>query len=82
MTTKTVSDEARARAEARFKLSEERRTEAEKVMQDLREAKDAESEKTTRLRALRLAKEEADRAAVAAAPKKPAGRRKASTTTA
>ena len=76
MTTKPISDDARARAEARFKLSEERRTDAEKVMQDLREAKSAESEKTTRLRALRLAKEEADRAAIAAAPRKPASRRK------
>ena len=76
MTTKTLSDEARARAEARFKLTEERRTDAEKVMQDVRAAKVAEAEKTTRLRALRLAKEEAERAAVEAAPPKPATRRK------
>lgn len=76
MTTKTPSDEARARAEARFKLTEERRTDAEKVMHDVRAAKLAEGEKTVRLRALRLAKEETDRAAAEAAPPKPAGRRK------
>lgn len=75
--SKITTDAARAKAEARFQVAEQRKTEAEKVMQDLREAKTAEAAKTIRLRALRLAKEEADRAAVAALPPKTTSRKKA-----
>ncbi len=64
------------RAEARFQVTEQRKTEAEKAMQDLRDAKTAEAAKTIRLRALRLAKEEADRAeALAKPPVKPSRRK-------
>ena len=75
--SKTLTEGARAKAEARFQVTEQRKTDAEKAMQDIRDAKTAELAKTVRLRALRLAKEEADRAAAAAAPPKPAGRKKA-----
>lgn len=54
-------DTARSRAEARFKRIEQQKTDAEKVWVE-REAEEAKQlEKTARLRALRLAKEEADR---------------------
>ena len=74
MTTadKVSVDAARARAEARFALKEQRATEAEKVLAEIGAQKVAEAEKTARLRALRLAKEEADRAAAVVA--KPAAR--------
>lgn len=55
------ADEARARAEARFKLTEQRKTDAEKAMAEVNAHRTAELEKTVRLRALRLAKEESDR---------------------
>ena len=74
--SKILAEGARARAEARFQVTEQRKTEADKAMQDLREAKAAEAAKTTRLRALRLAKEESDRQAALAAPPKPVSRRK------
>ena len=64
---KSPADTARQKAEQRFRVSEQRRTDAEKVMSDLAVAKNAEREKTVRLRALRLAKEEEDRLAEAAA---------------
>jgi hypothetical protein len=53
-------DRARARAEASFK-KEERSREGAKAMQEYQEALRATLEKTARLRALRLAKEAADK---------------------
>jgi hypothetical protein len=64
-----TADDARVRAEARFKLNEQRRSDAEKVWAEVEAGRAAEIAKTDRLRALRLAREEADRAAVAATPK-------------
>ena len=60
--------DARAKAESKFHLAERRKTEADQALGEARAAKNAESQKTARLKALRLAKEEADRAAAAAAP--------------
>lgn len=59
---------ARVRAEERFRVREQRATDADQAMRDIAVARDAERAKTERLRALRLAKEEADRVAAAAAP--------------
>jgi hypothetical protein len=56
----TRSDEARARAEASFK-KEERAKEGAKAMLEYQAKGRSEREKTERLRALRLAKEAADR---------------------
>ena len=70
------STEARTKAEARFQVAERRKTDAEKVLSDLKTAKDAESAKTVRLRALRLAKEETDREIAANAPPPAATKRK------
>lgn len=58
----------RTRAEERFRVREQRASDADKAMQDIAAAKDAERAKTERLRALRLAKEEADREIAAAQP--------------
>lgn len=58
MTTK--SDEARSRAEANFK-KEERAKEGAKAMMEYQANSRLVREKTERLRALRLAKEAADR---------------------
>ena len=74
-----VSADARARAESKFHLAERRKSEADQALFEARAAKTAETQKTARLKALRLAKEEADRAAAAAAPPppaKPAAKRK------
>lgn len=60
--------DARAKAESKFHLAERRRSEADQALTEARAAKNAESQKTARLKALRLAKEEADRAAAAATP--------------
>ena len=60
--------DARAKAESKFHLAERRKSEADQALTEARAAKTAESQKTARLKALRLAKEEADRAAAAAAP--------------
>lgn len=69
MTSKTGDPtEIRQRAEARFKLAEQRQTDATKAMNDVRSARDAEAAKTIRLRALRLAKEASDQEALAAMP--------------
>ena len=68
MTSQDGVNAARARAEERFRVREQRATEADKAMQDIASAKVAERAKTERLRALRLAKEEADREAAAAQP--------------
>ena len=54
------SDEARARAEANFK-KEERAKEGAKAMMEYQANSRLVREKTARLRALRLAKEAADR---------------------
>lgn len=64
----TAPADARARAESKFHLAERRKSEADQAVMEARAAKTAESQKTARLKALRLAKEEADRAAAAAAP--------------
>ena len=56
------SDEARVRAEANFKKEERERAGAE-AWADYQAGLAATQEKTARLRALRLAKEVADRAA-------------------
>jgi hypothetical protein len=56
------SDEARVRAEANFK-KEERERDGAKAWADYQADLAATQEKTARLRALRLAKEAADRAA-------------------
>lgn len=57
------AEEARARAEARFQKTEQRKTDAEKVLAEVAAEREAEAAKTLRLRALRLAKEEAERSA-------------------
>lgn len=61
-----VVDAARARADERFKVKEQRASDARQVMQEVAAAKSAERAKTERLKTLRLAKEEADRTAAAA----------------
>jgi hypothetical protein len=57
----TKSDEARARAEANFK-KEERAKEGAKAMMEYQASNRIVREKTERLKALRLAKEAADKA--------------------
>ena len=77
MATKTSearSTEVRARAEANFK-KEERAKEGAKAMLEYQTNSRIVREKMSRLKALRLAKEAADKEAVAAA--KPAGKGKA-----
>ena len=59
--TTTRSDEMRARAEASFR-KEERAKEGAKAMMEYRANSRMVREKTERLRALRLAKEAADKA--------------------
>jgi hypothetical protein len=61
----TRSGEARNRAEASFK-KEERAKEGAKAMMEYQATAKATREKTARLKALRLAKEDADNAAEAA----------------
>jgi hypothetical protein len=56
----TKSDDARARAEANFK-KEARAKESEKAMMEYQASSRIVREKTERLRALRLAKETADK---------------------
>jgi hypothetical protein len=58
-------DAARNRAQTHFAASEQRDMQVKQLIDSERTATDA---KTLKLRALRLAKEEADRAAAAAAP--------------
>ncbi len=60
-TLTTRSDEARARAEANFK-KEERAKEGARAMMEYQANSRAVREKTERLKALRLAKEAADKA--------------------
>jgi hypothetical protein len=68
---------ARARADLRFKKQEEAATVRQKAMAEYVAESDARQAKTSKLRALRLAKEAEDLAAAPAAPaKKPARARK------
>jgi hypothetical protein len=73
-TSEARSTEVRARAEANFK-KEERAKEGAKAMLEYQTNSRIVREKMSRLKALRLAKEAADKEAVAAA--KPAGKAKA-----
>ncbi len=59
---------AQARAEERFKLKEQRAADARQVIDEVTAAGVAERIKTARLRELRLAREQAEQAAAAAAP--------------
>lgn len=68
--------DARAKAESKFHLAERRKSEADQAVFEARAAKNAESQKTARLKALRLAKEEADRAAAPPPVPKVAAKRK------
>ena len=79
-----ATPDARAKAESKFHLAERRKSEAEQAITEARASKNAESAKTARLRALRLAKEEADRLTAAAAVPavKAAGKRKVKAATA
>jgi hypothetical protein len=66
MTLTTKSDEARARAEASFK-KEERAREGAKAMMEYQANSQKVREKTERLKALRLAKEAAEKERAASA---------------
>ena len=68
-TLTSESDATRARAEASFK-KEERAKEGAKAMMEYQANSRAVREKTERLKALRLAKEAADKAAKQAVPTK------------
>jgi hypothetical protein len=72
----TERDAARTRAQQHFTASEQRDVQVKQMIESERAAVDA---RTTKLRALRLAKEEAERAAAAnappAAPAKPRARK-------
>jgi leucyl aminopeptidase len=57
------TEHARARAEAAFKKKEEARREGQKAMKDYRANEQALREKTARLRALRLARDAANKPA-------------------
>jgi hypothetical protein len=61
------TDDAKARAEARFKRQEQRSSEAQQVHVENAANARAVDEKTTRLKELRLAKEGAEREAAAGA---------------
>jgi hypothetical protein len=63
------SNEAKARAEASFKRKEQQAREGKQAMAEYEAAGKAMREKTARLKALRLAKEAADREAAKNAPK-------------
>jgi len=83
--TKLKPEEARQRAEERFTRTKQRDEDARKAYEELDRVQQAEASKTSRLRALRLAKEAADveaanRAAEAkAASAQAAAERKAAT---
>lgn len=62
------SKEAQALAEAKFKRKEVQARDANKAVAEYEAAAVATREKTTRLKELRLAKEDADRAAAAREP--------------
>ncbi len=59
------SPDAMAKAEVKFQQVARRKLEADQAMKDQMIARESETNKTARLRALRLAKEEADREAAA-----------------
>jgi hypothetical protein len=61
------TDEARARAEAKFKTAEQRSQESEQARADEAVKAKAVDEKTARLKVLRLAKEESEREAALSA---------------
>lgn len=65
------------RAQAAFHKKEIQAREGATAMAEYKAARDAERAKTERLRALRFAKEAADREAAATAPPKPAAKGKA-----
>jgi len=68
MSTKGLSaDEAKRRAQANLEKAEQKRQEAQRGLDAQRAAQVAVTEKTARLRALRLAKEAADAEAAAIA---------------
>ena len=69
--------EARNRAEASFIKREQQARDADKARAEYQLATRAIEDKTARLRALRLAKEEAERAAVITAPVAPGKKRRA-----
>jgi hypothetical protein len=72
MASKGLSaEEAKIRAQRNFAKLEQRRQEAESALEAVRAERQAVAEKTARLRALRLAKEAADAAAVMKAPPQP-----------
>lgn len=64
----TQAEEAKARAEAKFNREQQRSREAEALKEEMAAQARAVDKKTARLRALRLAKEAADRETAAAAP--------------
>lgn len=64
------SKEAKARAEASFKKKEQQAKEGAKARMQYEAERHAVREKTVRLKALRLAKEAADKEAAAKAPAK------------
>ncbi len=64
-TARNSSAEAAAKAELKFQQVARRRLEADQAMKDQMSARESETNKTARLRALRLAKEETDREAAA-----------------
>ena len=71
----TKSDDARARADQKFKKSEQAATARDKAMAEYMAEAEKQRAKTARLKALRLAKEAEDAAAATAKPKrKPAGK--------
>lgn len=65
MPTKVAAEVARARVEAKFRRVAEEQAAAALVMADVAKAREAERLKTERLRAMRIAKQEADRIAAA-----------------
>ncbi len=70
---------SRERAEARFERLQRQKREGEAAARDYEANGKAVDDKTARLKALRLAKEAADREAAANAPPKPAKTRKRAT---
>lgn len=70
----TKKDEARSRADNAFTASQQR---DDSVRQMIEKERAAVAAKTARLRALRLAKEEADREAAKLLPPKPAPKKRA-----
>jgi hypothetical protein len=77
MTSRGISnDEIRRRAQVRTDKADQRRTDALNSLKTQQAIRDAEQAKTVRLRALRLAREEADTKAALDAPAAKAPRKK------